>query len=65
VIGAPALLVAGLIVVIPAWHRDVALAIAPAAPSRGTAVAIPPELVPPEILEAAGLDERGRPRRSD
>lgn len=47
-----------------AWRRDVALAITPVSPRRGDAIAIPPELVPPEILEAAGLDDRGRPRRA-
>jgi hypothetical protein len=28
----------------------------------GSAYAIPPELTPPEILDAADLDERGRRR---
>ncbi|OFW66627.1 MAG: hypothetical protein A2Z12_08320 [Actinobacteria bacterium RBG_16_68_21] len=45
-----------------AWRRDVRIALAPAAPQRSSAVAIPPELVPPDILEAAGLDDTGRPR---
>lgn len=44
------------------WRRDVAVAIAPVVPVTGAAVRFPPELTPPEILEAAGLDETGRRR---
>ncbi len=53
----------GALVTVLAWRRDLARAIAPAVPIRGEAFAIPPELAPPEVLEAAGLDERGRPKR--
>lgn len=61
--GAP-LVAVGVVATAAAWRRDVALAIAPAVPRRSDAVAIPPELVPPEILEAAGLDDRGRPKQA-
>jgi hypothetical protein len=44
-----------------AWTKDVRLAVAPPAQDRGV-VPFPPELVAPEILAAAGLDDRGRPR---
>jgi len=54
----------GAFVTVLGWRRDLALAIAPAVPIRGEAYAIPPELAPPEILEAAGLDEHGRPKRN-
>jgi hypothetical protein len=53
----------GTAVTVLGWRRDLALAIAPAVPIRGEAYAIPPELAPREVLEAAGLDEHGRPRR--
>jgi len=42
-----------------AWTREVHLAVAP--PARDPSVVpFPPELVAPEILAAAGLDDRGR-----
>ncbi len=43
------------------WRRDLHLAVTPLLPIRGSAVAIPPELMDPALLEAAGLDDRGRP----
>lgn len=43
------------------WRRDLHLAVSPLVPQRGTAVAIPPELVDPTIMKEAGLDDRGRP----
>jgi hypothetical protein len=49
----------GLVVV--AWRVGARLAIRPLV-TQGRPVPIPPELVPGEILDAAGLDERGRPR---
>lgn len=46
-----------------AWTADARVAARPLV-ERGRAVPIPPELAPPEILDAAGLDERGR-RKDD
>jgi hypothetical protein len=43
------------------WRRDLHLAVSPLVPQHGTTVAIPPELVDPAIMKAAGLDDRGRP----
>jgi hypothetical protein len=45
-----------------AWSPDVLRAAMTATPTPVDLVPIPPELAPPEILEAAGLDDRGRPR---
>ncbi len=45
-----------------AWRREARLAASPLAPPRVVTYRIPPELAPAEILEAAGLDEAGRPR---
>jgi hypothetical protein len=44
-----------------AWSRDVGVAFHPLH-EPGTAVPIPPELTPPDVLEAAQLDDRGRPK---
>ena len=44
-----------------AWRRDIRLAVSPLVPERVPAVPIPPELVNPAIMEAAGLDDRGLP----
>lgn len=44
-----------------AWDRSVARAVRPLI-GKGTLVPIPPELAPREILDAAGLDDRGRAR---
>lgn len=41
------------------WRRDLHLSVSPLVPPAATAVPIPPELVSPEILRAAGRDERG------
>ncbi len=46
-----------------AWLRDASLSAAPLAPPRVVTYRIPPELAPAEVLEQAGLDEAGRPRR--
>jgi hypothetical protein len=46
-----------------AWSPDVLRATMAATPARVDLVPIPPELAPPEVLEAVGLDDRGRPRR--
>jgi hypothetical protein len=43
-----------------AWTAGARLAIRPLI-ERGRAVSIPPELAPGEVLDAAGLDRRGRP----
>lgn len=53
----------GVVVTAFAWHRDIRLAVRPLS-GRGRAVPILPELVPSDVLEAAGLDEHGRPKRS-
>lgn len=42
-----------------AWTSDARIAVQPIA-ERGTAVPIPPELAPKDILDAAGIDDRGR-----
>lgn len=44
-----------------AWRPGVRLAVRPLA-RQGTAVPILPELVPQDVLDAAGVDERGRPK---
>lgn len=52
----------GLVVALGAWRRDVAIAVVPLQPGESAApLRIPPELVPEEVLRAAGLDELGRP----
>ncbi len=43
------------------WRRDVRLAVKPLLPGPSPAVPIPPELMDPTIMRAAGLDDRGRP----
>jgi hypothetical protein len=52
---------AGLAATTLAWTKDVRMAVAPPA-YDGSVVPFPPELVAPEILAAAGLDDRGRPQ---
>jgi hypothetical protein len=42
-----------------AWSSDVAVAFRPLI-EKGTSYAIPPELAPKEILDRAGIDERGQ-----
>lgn len=42
-----------------AWSPDVAIAFRPLV-EKGTSYAIPPELAPKEILDRAGIDEKGR-----
>jgi hypothetical protein len=42
-----------------AWSPDVAIAFRPLV-EKGTSYAIPPELAPKEILDSAGIDEKGR-----
>ncbi len=43
------------------WHPSVKTSFHPPR-EKGSAYSIPPELAPEEILEAADIDERGRPR---
>lgn len=45
-----------------AWHSSVKVAFHPPR-ERGTVVPIPPELAPGEVLDAARLDDQGRPLR--
>ncbi len=47
-----------------AWSREAMMAVIPPAARRAKPVPIPPELVPREVLDAAGVDERGQ-RRAD
>lgn len=53
--------VTGTLVTVLAWRRDFSRALVPAE-IRSEVVRMPPELTPPDVLEAAGLDESGRPR---
>jgi hypothetical protein len=43
------------------WRRDVLNAVRPLIPGPTATVPIPPELMDPTIMQAAGLDDRGRP----
>lgn len=54
-------LLSGVTVALMSWHPSVKVAFHPPR-EKGTAFAIPPELAPREILDAAHLDEKGRPR---
>ena len=45
-----------------AWAPDVRQAALAGTATPASLVPIPPELAPPEVLEAAGLDDGGRPR---
>jgi hypothetical protein len=53
---------AGVAVAVLAWHPSVKTAFHPPR-EVGTVHPIPPELAPPQVLDAADIDERGRPRR--
>lgn len=53
----------GVVTAAFAWRREVAIAIAPRTIERSAALSIPPELAPPGILDAAGVDERGQRKR--
>ena len=46
-----------------AWTADARLAVRPPAPRRVESVSILPEVTPPGLMESAGYDRRGRPRR--
>ena len=54
-------LVIAVAVLVLAWHREVEVAFYPPR-ETGRAYPIPPELAPKEVLDAAEIDERGRPR---
>jgi len=56
-------LVAAAIVASLAWRRDLASALAPMLPESGGVFRLPPELAPPEVLEAAGADATGRRKK--
>ena len=58
---AVALLAKGAVETLLLWRRDLHLAVSPLVPERVTSVPIPPELVDPDFLRAAGLDDSGRP----
>lgn len=51
----------GLAVAAFAWTKEARVAVRPLV-EEGRSVPMLPEMVPSDILEAAGLDERGRPR---
>lgn len=53
--------VTALVVLVIAWHREVQVAFHPPR-ETGRVFPIPPELAPREVLDAAEIDERGRPR---
>lgn len=53
---------AGGAIAVLAWHPSVEIAFHPPR-EIGTAHPIPPELAPSQVLDAADLDQRGRPRR--
>jgi len=60
----PVAVVSGLtatLILVLAWHREVEIAFHPRR-ETGRVFPIPPELAPREILDAAEIDERGRPR---
>ncbi|MDX1690112.1 MAG: hypothetical protein R3290_03710 [Acidimicrobiia bacterium] len=62
--GVPGGIVIGAVAVVltlAAWRRAVRLAVDPLLPPPVERVPHPPELVPPDILEAAGYDDRGAP----
>ncbi len=52
--------IAGVAVVIAAWHPAVKASYHPPV-EAGTSFPIPPELAPGEILDAAEIDDSGRP----
>lgn len=53
--------VAAVTVAALAWHPTVATAVRPLT-GKGSPVPIPPELAPSDVLDAADIDDRGRPR---
>jgi hypothetical protein len=64
ILGVPAAIVIGTKMIIETtilWRRDLHLAVSPMISDRSPGIPIPPELVDPTIMKAAGLDDRGRP----
>jgi hypothetical protein len=59
--GGPIVAAAGIALSALAWTPSVARSVSPLIPERVPAVPVPPELVSPDVLRAAGYDERGRP----
>ena len=57
--GGIAVAASGIVPAVAAWHPSVADAVASLDPVA--TVAMPPELTPADVLEAAGIDDRGRP----
>lgn len=58
-------LVAPIVASVPvalAWRRQIRIELVPVEARRGDAVPFPPELVHPDVLAAAGLDDRGHRR---
>jgi hypothetical protein len=53
-------LVSGVLVAAMCWRRDVTVAVAPVVAGPNRVLRLPPELAPPEVLEAAGADQSGR-----
>lgn len=51
----------GVFIAVIAWHPEVKVAFHPPR-ETGSVYPIPPELAPKEVLDAARLDERGRPQ---
>lgn len=50
----------GVAVAVLAWDKSVTRAVIPLV-EKGSVVPIPPELAPSDVLDAAGIDDRGRP----
>ncbi len=53
------------VVTVLAWSKPALAAANPLAPRRVSPVPILPEMVPPDVLEAAGFDPKGRPKKKD
>jgi hypothetical protein len=58
--GGPVVALAGLAAGAAAWTGAVSRSVSPLTPERVSGIPFPPELVPGDILRAAGFDERGR-----
>lgn len=53
------------VVTVLAWSKPALAAANPLAPQRVSPVPILPEMVPPDVLGAAGFDPKGRPKKKD
>ena len=58
--GGIVLVVTGAVLAVLAWHGEASLAVIDLLPRPGGGVAVPPRLVPPDVLRPAGYDEDGR-----